>query len=122
MCTPTALERRGRAEGMVEQRYITQAQADEANEEPLPTVKPSAELRPDNAWTQKAQDVLLNDPRLGATAQERRDKLLQGGLQVYTTLDPTLQQKADAAVSQGCDPPRRASVPRSSRWIPRRAT
>src|SRR3984893_3752154 len=39
--------------GMVEQRYITQAQADEASREPLPTVKPSAELRPDNAWTEK---------------------------------------------------------------------
>jgi penicillin-binding protein 1A len=43
----------------------------------------------------------LSDPRLGATAQERRDKVLQGGLQVYTTLDPTMQQQADAAVSQG---------------------
>ena len=106
---------------MVEQRYITQAQADEANEEPLPTVKPSAELRPDNAWTEGSGRP-VERPAARATAQERRDKLLQGGLQVYTTLDPTLQQEADAAVSQGCDPPRRASVPRSSRWIPRRAT
>ena len=97
-----ALKRRADVlKGMVEQRFITQAQADAANQEPLPTVKPSSELRPDNAWTQKAQDVLLSDPRLGTTVQERRDKLLQGGLQVYTTLDPNLQQKADAAVSQG---------------------
>jgi membrane peptidoglycan carboxypeptidase len=97
-----ALRRRADVlKGMVEQRYITQAQADEANREPLPTVKPSSELRPDNAWTQKAQDILLSDPRLGATVQERRDKLLQGGLQVYTTVDPNLQQKADAAVSEG---------------------
>src|SRR5256884_1501445 len=87
--------------GMVEQRYITHAQADEASREPLPTVKPSAELRPDNAWTEKAQEILLSDPRLGATAQERRDKVLQGGLKVYTTLDSSLQQKADAAVAQG---------------------
>jgi membrane peptidoglycan carboxypeptidase len=97
-----ALERRADVlKGMVEERYITQAQADEAGKEPLPMVKPSAELRPDSAWTEKAQDVLLNDPRLGATPEQRRDKLLQGGLQVHTTLDPTLQQKADAAVSQG---------------------
>jgi membrane peptidoglycan carboxypeptidase len=87
--------------GMVEQRYITKAQADEASREPLPTVKPSAELRPDNAWTEKAQEVLLSDPRLGATPEERRDRVLQGGLKVYTTLDPSLQQKADAAVTQG---------------------
>src|SRR5262249_56366437 len=87
--------------GMVHQHYITQAQADEANKEPLPTVKPTGELRPDNSWTQKAQDILLADPRLGATPQERRNKVLQGGLQVYTTMDPNLQQKADFAVAQG---------------------
>ena len=97
-----ALERRADVlKGMVEERYITQAQADEAGKEPLPTVKPSAELRPDNAWTEKAQDVLLNDPRLGATPEQRRDKLLQGGLQVHTTVDPTMQRQADTAVSQG---------------------
>ena len=87
--------------GMVKQRYITQAQADEANQEPLPTVKPSSELRPDNAWAEKAQEVLLSDPRLGATPQERRDKVLQGGLKVYTTKDPSLQQMADFAVASG---------------------
>jgi penicillin-binding protein 1A len=97
-----ALKRRAEVlKGMVQQHYITQAQADEANKEPLPTVKPSSELRPENAWTQKTQDILLNDPRLGATPQERQSKLLQGGLQVYTTMDPNLQQKADAAVSRG---------------------
>jgi membrane peptidoglycan carboxypeptidase len=97
-----ALKRRAEVlRGMVAQRYITQAQADEGNREPLPTVKPSAELRPNNTWTERAQEVLLSDPRLGATVQERRDKLLQGGLKVYTTLDPSLQQKADAAVTQG---------------------
>ena len=87
--------------GMVKQRYITQAQADEANQEPLPTVKPSSELRPDNAWAEKAQEVLLSDPRLGATPQERRDKVLQGGLKVYTTKDASLQQMADLAVASG---------------------
>src|SRR5262245_62589340 len=97
-----ALKRRADVlKGMVEQHYITQAQADEGNKEPLPTVKPSSELRPGNAWTQRAQDLLLNDPRLGATPQERRDKLLQGGLKVYTTMDPKMQRQADAAVSQG---------------------
>jgi penicillin-binding protein 1A len=86
---------------MVGQHYITQAQADIANQEPLPTVKPSSELRPENAWAEKAQEVLLNDPRLGATPQDRRDKVLQGGLKVYTTKDPILQQLADNAVKTG---------------------
>src|SRR5207248_4164545 len=97
-----ALKRRAQVlRGMVEQHYITQAQADEGSREPLPTVKPSAELRPDNAWAEKAQEVLLSDPRLGATPQERRAKVLQGGLKVYTTVDPNLQQMADGAVTSG---------------------
>ena len=87
--------------GMVSQHYITQAQADTANQEPMPTVKPTSDLRPDNAWAEKAQEVLLSDPRLGATPQERRDKVLQGGLKVYTTEDPNLQQMADNAVANG---------------------
>src|SRR6266508_5109801 len=86
---------------MVSQHYITQAQADEANQEQMPTVKPSSELRPENTWAEHAQQVLLTDPRLGATAKERRDKLLQGGLKVYTTKDPAMQQMADDAVSSG---------------------
>jgi len=96
------IERRAQVlKGMVSQRFITQAQADVANQEPMPTVKPSSELRPDNAWTEKAQEVLLSDPRLGATPQDRRDKVLQGGLQVHTTKDPNLQQMADFSVANG---------------------
>jgi membrane peptidoglycan carboxypeptidase len=87
--------------GMVKAHHITQAQADLATQEPLPTVKPTSELRPENAWAEHAQQVLLNDPRLGATPQERRDKVLQGGLKVYTTEDPNLQQMADDAVANG---------------------
>jgi penicillin-binding protein 1A len=64
-------------------------------------VKPTSDLRPENAWAEHAQQVLLNDPRLGATPQERRDKVLQGGLKVYTTKDPNLQQMADDAVANG---------------------
>src|SRR6266508_5360688 len=96
------IERRAEVlKGMVSQHYITQAQADEANQEQMPTVKPSSELRPENTWAEHAQQVLLSDPRLGATAKERRDKLLQGGLKVYTTKDPAMQQMADNAVSSG---------------------
>src|SRR5205823_6895288 len=40
--------------GMVDQHYINQDQANQATQEPLPTVKPSAELRPDNSWAEKA--------------------------------------------------------------------
>src|SRR4029453_14382564 len=86
---------------MVERHHITQAQADLANQEGLPPVNPPPELGPENTWAEHAQQVLLSDPRLGATAKERRDKLLQGGLKVYTTKDPTMQQMADDAVTSG---------------------
>ena len=87
--------------GMVARHHITQEQADEANKEGLPTVKPSLELRPENAWAERVQQVLFNDPRLGSTPKERRDKVLQGGLKVYTTKDPQMQLLADQAVSDG---------------------
>src|SRR5437763_8005459 len=38
--------------GMVKAHHITQAQADLATQEPLPTVKPTSELRPENAWAE----------------------------------------------------------------------
>ena len=86
--------------GMVKAHDITQAQADQTTQEPLPTVKPTSELRPENAWAEHAQQVLLSDPRLGATPQERRDKVLQGGLKVYTTEDPNLQQMIQKHMQQ----------------------
>jgi penicillin-binding protein 1A len=97
-----AVKRRTEVLGiLVHERVITQDQANFAALEPLPTVKPPSELKPANAWAEHAQQVLLNDPRLGATAEERRNKVLQGGLKVYTTLDHDLQQKADDAVASG---------------------
>ena len=86
---------------MVRRHHITQEQADDANREGLPTVKPSSELRPENAWAERVQQVLFNDPRLGSTPKERRDKVLQGGLKVYATKDPQMQLLADRAVADG---------------------
>jgi penicillin-binding protein 2D len=86
---------------MVKEKKITREQADLAKFEPLPTVKPEAELRPDDAWTERAQQVLLADPRLGATPEERREKVLEGGLKIYTTLDQNLQAQAEDAMAKG---------------------
>ncbi|MGQ0803032.1 MAG: transglycosylase domain-containing protein [Actinomycetota bacterium] len=83
----------------VRQGFITQEQADAANLEPLPTVKPPAELRPSNDFVEEVQARLLADERLGATEKERRNALLQGGLTVHTTLDPTMQAQAEEAVN-----------------------
>jgi penicillin-binding protein 1A len=88
---------------MVEEKYITQAQADAANQEPLPTIKPEAELRPRTSWAEEVQDRLVHDDAyavLGKTTAQRRKKLLTGGLSIHTTLDPQLQQHAQNAMNE----------------------
>ncbi|MEX0666617.1 MAG: transglycosylase domain-containing protein [Acidimicrobiia bacterium] len=90
-------------ENMVEEEYITQAQADAANLEPLPNpaLKPPPELRPRTSWGEEVQDRLFTDPIfevLGSTPKERRQKVLTGGLKIYATLDPKLQADAQNAV------------------------
>jgi penicillin-binding protein 1A len=83
----------------VEQGYLTQAQADAANSEPLPTVPPPAETRPTDFLTAEVQNSLINDPRLGATEKERLDKVYKGGLKIYTTFDRNLQNMAEDATT-----------------------
>jgi len=86
---------------MLEEGYITQAQADEANLVPLPTVAPAADLRPANSWVEEVQDRLFTDPRysaLGTTREERENAVLRGGLKIYTTIDPNAQANAQNAV------------------------
>jgi len=86
---------------MVDQKYITRAEADAAGATPLPAGKPaSGGLRPDNYFVQEVQDRLLSDERLGSTPQERYTKVLRGGLKVYTTFDPRMYFLAQTAVNQ----------------------
>ncbi|MGH9032642.1 MAG: transglycosylase domain-containing protein, partial [Acidimicrobiia bacterium] len=95
-----AIERRAEVlEAEVEEGYITQEEADLANLEPLPTVKPPTELRPENEFVEEVQAQLLQDPRLGETEKERRDALLQGGLKIHTTWDQNMQAQAEEAVA-----------------------
>ena len=118
------IERRAEVlKGMVSQNYITQAQADTANQEPMPTVKPTSELRPDNAWAEKAQEVLLSDPRLGATPRAAPRQGAAGRACRCTrprtracSRWPTSRWRTDS------NSPSRVSAPRSSRWIRRPGT
>jgi len=87
----------------VTQGYITQAKADAAEKEPLPSVKPEAELRPRTSWAEEVQDRLFHDDVyrvLGATPKEREQRVLTGGLSIYSTLDPNLQQFAQNAMDE----------------------
>ena len=66
---------------------------------------------PTNYLVAEVQDRLLADTRLGNTPEERRNKLLKGGLQVYTTFDPRLQALAEDATDQ-----RQARAP-GAHWV-----
>ncbi len=79
---------------------ISEKDEKEANAVPLPTVRPSAELKPENYQVAEVQRLLLEDERLGATPQERYNKVLRGGLKVYTSYDPDLQAAAQKAVDE----------------------
>jgi membrane peptidoglycan carboxypeptidase len=85
---------------------ITKAEEEAAAEEPLPTLKPEAELRPKTSWSEEVQDRLFNDPlgqfgALGKTKAQRQSAVLTGGLKIYATLDPNLQAIAQSAVDAG---------------------
>ena len=56
---------------------------------------------------------LLQDPQLGATVQERKNVLKNGGLTIKTTIDMAAQQAADNAVSGTRRTP---PTGRSARW------
>ena len=88
---------------MVKGGYITEAEEAAGNAEPLPTVKPSAELRPTNSWTEEVQDQLYDAPMfsmLGATREQRKNAVLTGGLKIFATLDPAMQEDAQNAMDQ----------------------
>ncbi len=56
--------------------------------------------KPNDYFPSEVEQQLLHDPRLGATAAERRKAVYQSGLKVYTTFDPVAQQQAIAARDQ----------------------
>ncbi len=90
-------------ERMVEQGVITQAEADAAFLEPLPSILPTADLRPRNSWAEEVQDSIIADDRfdkLGETRAEREKSLLTGGLRIEATLDPVMQEQAQSAINE----------------------
>ena len=65
----------------------------------LPTERRiAAEWEPTNYFIEEVRRRLLDDPRLGATADDRAEVLFGGGLRVYTTYDPAAQSAAEEAV------------------------
>ncbi|HEY4332761.1 MAG TPA: transglycosylase domain-containing protein, partial [Ilumatobacteraceae bacterium] len=86
---------------LVDENLITSAERDDYLKTwPIPEVPhvlPGVTTTP-TYFTQALQDYLLNHSTvLGSDEQEIRATLLRGGLQIHTTLDPTLEAKAEAA-------------------------
>ncbi|CAM3851522.1 transglycosylase domain-containing protein [Alicyclobacillus pomorum] len=88
-----ALQRRNQVlEAMAKYGYITESQAKAAEQQPIGKLEYHS--LPDNAWdTHPLFTNFLFDyaERAGISTEE----LLQGGLKIYTTLDPTVQSAID---------------------------
>jgi penicillin-binding protein 1A len=73
---------------------ITDEEADRYSDTPLPTrinqVLPQAQ----DYFVEEVKQQLLDDERLGATAEERYYSVFRGGLEIHTTLDPRAQSMA----------------------------
>jgi membrane peptidoglycan carboxypeptidase len=92
---------------MLHYHTITRSEYNTANAAPLPTSVATPTTAPtqltgiDGYYVAQVENQLLNDPHspLGATFAERKHALFDGGLKIYTNLDPTAQAQAEAAVT-----------------------
>jgi penicillin-binding protein 1A len=86
-------------ERLVELEKVDRASADLLKQVPIPTeVFDNSPER--DYFVEEVRRRLLQDERLGETAQERENLLLRGGLTIRTTLDPRLQGLAEQAVAE----------------------
>ena len=95
-----AIERRHIAlQRLVETGDLTQAAADLYAFTPLPTQPSQLAQPPKDYFLEEVKQRLLDDPsfNLGDDYTSRYNAVFEGGLRIYTTLDPALQLKAVAA-------------------------
>lgn len=89
---------------MLSQKKITQADYDTALKTPLTldvhkSTQGCVAAATAPYFCDYVQQLVLNDPAFGATADDRSNTLYQGGLTITTTLDPALQQVAQDQVN-----------------------
>jgi membrane peptidoglycan carboxypeptidase len=88
---------------MLHYKTITAAQYASANAAPLPTsasIKQVPLSGPDGYYVAQVESELLGPSSpLGSDYAERREALFEGGLKVYTNLDPTAEAQAAQAVT-----------------------
>lgn len=99
------LRRRVVLNKMVELGSADEQEATEADQEPL-VLRPRDTKNRDRYpyFTEEVKKRLLADPALGATAQDRYNAIFRGGLRIYTTIDPAVQEAAEAAITSVVDP------------------
>lgn len=76
---------------------ITQAEADQLADTPLPLEIRQVQPQPDTYFVEEVKQQLLDDERLGESREEREYAVFRGGLQIFTTLDPKAQLLATKA-------------------------
>ena len=89
---------------MVANGNMTPAELTSAVQAPIPTSVSAGSAAPtpdgqDEYFIEEVKQRLLGDPDLGSTAQARYDAVFNGGLKIYTTLDPAMQADAEKAVA-----------------------
>lgn len=92
--------RRAVLDRVVDAGNLTEDEADELAEAPLPESRHEVLPLPDQYFARQVVDRLLDDARLGATPAERYHAVFQGGLRIHTTHDPAAQALAEQAVAE----------------------
>jgi penicillin-binding protein 1A len=96
---PDASRRRMRLalQRMVAEGQISDAEAAYIGASPLPTAINEVNPETKDYFVEEVKKSLFDDPRLGATREERQNRVFRGGLRIYTTLDPRAQIQATQA-------------------------
>jgi membrane peptidoglycan carboxypeptidase len=76
---------------------LTDAERAYIGEGPLPTEINQFNPESQDYFIEEVKQALFDDPRLGATREERQNRVFRGGLRIYTTLDPRAQLLATGA-------------------------
>ena len=79
---------------MVANGHLTAREADEVRTDPIPSQVHTPLPPPNDYFVDEVKQRLLDDKRLGETAQERYNAVFKGGLRIHTTLDADMQAAA----------------------------
>ncbi|HEY1330342.1 MAG TPA: transglycosylase domain-containing protein [Actinomycetota bacterium] len=83
---------------MLDLHWITQSQYDDAIQTRIKLRSSMRNVVRQPKWVQYVVNSFLADPRFGATYEDRVHALFQGGLKIYTTLNPRFQEAAENAI------------------------